>query len=127
MKRVFVKQDSEVAQLRSPDRTNYIMIDPTKTDTKNFAMGITEMSGNSKIAAHAHDNEEEILFIYEGKGLIEIEGKKYSLEKGVAVFVPVGCRHSFINAQKEKLCWVWVFSPPGYEKLIKQKARNQRR
>lgn len=64
--------------------------------------------------AHSHVSEEEILFIYERKGIINIRGKHYSLERGVTVFIPRDAEHYFRNSHPDRLLWVFVFSPPGY-------------
>jgi mannose-6-phosphate isomerase-like protein (cupin superfamily) len=120
----FQKKDGEVIKLGNPSRTNFMMINPDTTETKQFSMGITEIDGESSVPSHIHPNEEEILFCYQGKGFITVDEVEYSFKKGATIFVPKDMPHSFRNPYGGKLCYTWVFSPPGFEKALRERVKN---
>ena len=76
-KRVFRKEDGERLQFKGPDRTVHLIVEPASSDTKEFLMGIVEVPPGSSIPYHAHTGEEEIMFVYEGRGFATVDGKEY--------------------------------------------------
>ncbi|MCL5986811.1 MAG: cupin domain-containing protein [Actinobacteria bacterium] len=122
---IFAKMVSERIHLGSPGRTNYIILDPRKSDVRRMSLGVTELEPSGEISFHTHDNEEEVLYCYDGYGEIVIGNRSYEFKEGVAAFIPQGVIHGFRNLSSKKLSWVWVFSPPGYEDVIRGKARKE--
>src|SRR5688500_12363952 len=57
---------------------------------------------------HADD---EIYVVLDGRGTLEVEGERISLERGQAVFVPAGAQHEFIGY--EGLSVLVVFARAG--------------
>ena len=57
---------------------------------------------------HADD---EIYVVLDGRGTLEVEGERISLERGQAVFVPAGAEHEFIGY--EGLSVLVVFARAG--------------
>ncbi|MFH0873037.1 MAG: cupin domain-containing protein [bacterium] len=126
-KRVFHKEEGEKLTLKGPDRTVYLIVEPATSDTKEFLMGIVEVPPGSSIPNHAHTGEEEIMFVYEGQGLATVDGAEYEASKGSIVLTPIGCEHGFTNNGKEKLSIAFFYSPPGIEKLLRQRAAAQQK
>ncbi|MGC8645446.1 MAG: cupin domain-containing protein [Thermoplasmata archaeon] len=58
----------------------------------NFSMRLIDVPSGRSTPDHFHDYEHE-MFILEGTGEAEIEGRKYSLGKNFFVYVPSNFRH----------------------------------
>jgi mannose-6-phosphate isomerase-like protein (cupin superfamily) len=53
-------------------------------------------------------SDDEVYFVLDGDGVLEIEGRPVPLEQGQAVFVPAGADHRF--TAYEQLCVLVVFA-----------------
>jgi len=126
-KKVFRKEDGEKLQFSSPDRTVHLIVEPANSETKEFLMGTVEIPPGSSIPYHAHANEEEIMFVHEGRGIATVDGKDYRVSRGSVVLTPPGCQHSFTNTWTENLSIAFFYSPPGIEKTIRERAAAQRK
>ncbi len=62
-----------------------------------------EFPPGEKAAAHFHQDMCEVFFVESGRGIIYIDGKEYTLEKGVCVVVEIGEVHELINNSSENL------------------------
>jgi len=77
-------------------------------DNRTLCLGVVEVDPGHHTSLHRH-NCEEVYFILEGKGILEIEGKKYEIEEGDAVFIKEGQAHRVFNTDpKRKLRYVAV-------------------
>ena len=126
-KKVFRKEEGERLQFRGPDRTVHLIVEPANSETKEFLMGTVEIPPGSSIPYHAHTNEEEIMFVYEGRGIATVDGKEHRVSKGSVVLTTPGCQHSFTNTWTENLSIAFFYSPPGVEKSIRERAAAQKK
>jgi len=46
---------------------------------------------------HADD---EVYVVFEGRGMLDVEGKRYELAEGDSVFVPAGAEHQFVGYEQ---------------------------
>ena len=46
-----------------------------------------------------HDDD-EVYVVLEGRGTLEVEGKRYELTEGDSVFVPAGAEHQFVGYEQ---------------------------
>ncbi|HKA26377.1 MAG TPA: cupin domain-containing protein [Gaiellaceae bacterium] len=46
-----------------------------------------------------HDDD-EVYFVIEGRGMLEVEGENVELREGHAVFVPAGAEHRFVGYEQ---------------------------
>jgi mannose-6-phosphate isomerase-like protein (cupin superfamily) len=88
-------------------------------------MGTQEIPPGGKIPVHLHEVEEEILFFHEGEGEVEIDGTCHEVGPGMSAFLPPGIRHGVHNSGKVSIKMLWIFSPPGYEKVFREMARRK--
>ena len=100
-----------------------IMMDPV-LGSKHVAMGFTVYPVGEKGAPHLHTGEETI-FILEGKAQVSDMKKQEILEPGDVVYLPPGETHTMENAGEQELRFLWVYTPPGDEKSIRQRAKNK--
>ena len=100
-----------------------IMMDPV-LGSKHVAVGFTVYPVGEKGAPHLHTGEETI-FILEGKAKISNAKEQQILEPGDVVYLPPDETHTMENAGEEELRFLWVYTPPGDEKIIRQRAKNK--
>jgi mannose-6-phosphate isomerase-like protein (cupin superfamily) len=84
-----------------------------KTPTTDLSAGIAVCPEYSGYLCSHHHAQAEIYFILEGRGIVTINGVRYDVEKGSAVFIPGDMEHSVENCEQEELKWLYVF-PTGY-------------
>src|SRR5438270_10463089 len=63
-------------------------------------------------ASHAHAGAEEVLYILQGTGEIQVERSRHVVAPGHAVFVPDGAEHSYVNTGAQPLIIVGAMAPP---------------
>jgi quercetin dioxygenase-like cupin family protein len=102
-----------------------IQVDPKNTGATHLSMGTQEIPPGGKIPVHLHEVEEEILFFHEGEGEVEIDGTCHEVGPGMSAFLPPGIRHGVHNSGKVSIKMLWIFSPPGYEKVFREMARRK--
>ena len=127
MKVVFYKRDAEHVRFEEKKdmwRSAYIWVEPTVSTPSNLCMGTCELDPLNRIPAHAHKNEEEIMFVYKGKGKAVIDGKSYQLTEETVMLILKGMQHEIQNlSATSKLYFTWVFYPTGIERLIRRKHK----
>ncbi len=79
-------------------------VDP---DPKTLILGVVEVDPGHHTPLHRHRCE-EVYYILQGEGEVEIEGQKYPVKAGYGVFLPEGVRHRIHNTGKEVLRYVAV-------------------
>ncbi|MDD3539624.1 MAG: cupin domain-containing protein [Atribacterota bacterium] len=67
-----------------------------KDKAKNFAMRLFEVEAGGFTPVHSHDWEHEV-FVLEGEGEVNIEGKVYPIKKDSVVLVEPAQKHTFQN------------------------------
>jgi quercetin dioxygenase-like cupin family protein len=77
--------------------------------------------------AHAHDTEEQVFIVLEGRGEITLEDEKRELEKGVLVYIPRGAKHRVV-AISDELVYIYITiwpdgRPPGLKAKVYQEGR----
>lgn len=63
--------------------------------------------------AHSHPTQEEILFVLNGTGTVNIAGEEARIRTGDAVFVPKGAFHVLTNTGGDELRVLCCFAPPA--------------
>ena len=64
------------------------------------------------IETHVHNGAEEVLYVLDGTGDIQVEGATYPVNPGRAVFVPDGAEHSYVNTGSDHLVVLGSLAPP---------------
>ena len=104
-------------------KASRILIDDTAGATK-VALGVATYQVGEKGNYHTHSNHEETMYILEGKAKMETEKSQFIVEKDTAVHVPIGEKHRMENAGEGILRFIWIYTPPGEERSIKERARK---
>jgi quercetin dioxygenase-like cupin family protein len=121
---IIVKKESAPVfpALPPSKKVTKIMMDPV-IGSKHIAMGFTVYPAGEKGAPHAHTGEETI-FILKGKARVSSGNDQQILEPGDVVYLAPNEVHTLENAGEEELRFLWVYTPPGDEKSIRQRAKK---
>jgi quercetin dioxygenase-like cupin family protein len=60
---------------------------------------------------HVHIGAEEVLYVLQGRGEIQVEGACHAVAQGQAVYIPDGAEHSYINTGDGALVLVGAMAP----------------
>jgi mannose-6-phosphate isomerase-like protein (cupin superfamily) len=72
-----------------------------------------------------HKVAENIYYILQGKGIVELDGEKRLVEPHMVIHIPPGVRHGIFNTGLEDLVFIVVASPPSDMPEVKP-SRNRR-
>jgi quercetin dioxygenase-like cupin family protein len=73
---------------------------------------------------HVHVNEDEVLYVLEGRLRVKLESVVHAAPAGSFVFIPRGTPHAWQNAGDEPARFLAVFTPaaPGMERFFQRAA-----
>ena len=118
MKYVYTKKEVDAYYGENPERILRVWFDKSN-GPQQVSCGSTEIPVGSKLPFHSHETEEELMFVYKGNGIAEIEtGETFNLEPETAIFMPPGLKHTFINTGNEPLCFCFFYAPSGPEQAV---------
>jgi quercetin dioxygenase-like cupin family protein len=117
------KQDAQAFPAPPPSgKVTKILMDPV-LGSKHVALGFTVYPVGEKGASHSHTGEETIT-ILKGKAKVSSAKEQQILEPGDVVYLPPNETHTMENAGREELQFLWIYTPPGDEKSIRQRAKK---
>ena len=77
------------------------------------------------VREHAHDQNEEVIFVVSGKGRAVIDGESHEMNPGSAFFIGKNRRHMFINEGETDILWTWLIVPNGLEDFFRLIGRDR--
>jgi mannose-6-phosphate isomerase-like protein (cupin superfamily) len=92
--------------------------------TLRLAMITQDVGPGTSIPVHAHDKEDEIIFIQSGHGEATLGTETVTLVAGSALYVPQGTWHGGRNTGRETLKWIAIYSPSGFEGYFREIGRQ---
>jgi quercetin dioxygenase-like cupin family protein len=101
-----------------------ILVERATTGTRAFTMGAQTIAPGAEVPEHKHA-EEEILFVYTGRGRITVGGVAHEVGPETAVFVPGDTYHRIENPGPDELRMTFTLSPPGYEAFFRDLAQTR--
>jgi putative monooxygenase len=84
---------------------------PKTIGTSKLVMGNTLLRPGEETIEHFHHEGEEVIFIAQGSGTVQIEGTRYPLRKGNVFLVRAGQAHKFLNDGQEDFELIFASSP----------------
>lgn len=72
------------------------------------------------IPPHKHLNEDELIFIHSGQGLLILDDQEFPVKEGSAALVPKGIWHQLTNTGSGTLTMVFSYSPAGFEGYFRE-------
>lgn len=89
-----------------------LLVHPTNADTKHFDFRISSYQPKGYAEVHVHEVAENLYYILQGKGIVELDGARHLVEPHMVVHIPPGVRHGIFNTGIEDLVFLVVASPP---------------
>lgn len=106
---------------RIPPRVSKLLLHEGSCGTKNISLGVNVTEVGSKIPAHTHQEQEEVMYVVSGNGVFIInDTQEYPVSAGSALYAPPGVKHELVNRGNEPLKIVWVYSPPLPEHRVRK-------
>ena len=81
----------------------YKIFDMENSGLKNAEIAMCIFSPGEVANLHYHKNLEEIYFIFEGEGLIELDDKWYPVKAEDCIAIPRGLRHRIKNGSDNRI------------------------
>jgi quercetin dioxygenase-like cupin family protein len=103
---------SSAKVLKLPGREWALLLGPENGHVRNITLGYSTFPPGSAPAGHRHAQEEELVYVISGRGLLTSVDSVVNLEPGVAVYIPPGVEHATASSADEALELITVFSPP---------------
>ena len=95
------------------DAFSKMLVHPTNADTRYFDFRISSYQPKGYAEVHVHEVAENIYYILQGRGIVELDGEKRLVEPHMVIHIPPGVRHGIFNTGLEDLVFVVVASPPS--------------
>lgn len=102
---------------RAPMR---IKVDSTKAAGATMSMVISEVAPGANIPVHLHRNEDELIFIHTGSGIVTLGDRQVPSTAGAVLYAPKGVWHGIENTGSDVLTWCAIWSPPGFEQYFRE-------
>lgn len=118
MKPILVKYDE--TELRHLEEGSLLKIFfDSENSAKNFSMGWVSFDPGSRTSVHTRDVE-EVIFVLKGETyIVTTDHGEFFLRKGDCVLIPAGIEHYHANRGDEVLEQIYLFSPQGPEKPLR--------
>lgn len=93
----------------------YKIIDTDNSELKRVEIVMCIFSPGEIAKLHYHQKMEEIYFIIEGGGEIELDGKWFPVKAEDSIAIPIGVRHRMKNASKDKILKFLAVNSPEWQ------------
>ncbi|WP_062270031.1 cupin domain-containing protein [Endozoicomonas arenosclerae] len=94
--------------------------------SSRFETGIQVVSPGGYVREHQHNDQEELILVFEGEGIALVEGQEYPMCSGTTIYLAPHGRHKFTNTGKGPLKFFWVFMPEGLASFFARIGRPKK-
>lgn len=95
-----------------------IKVSKAKHSIDCISFCVEEQAPGRKMRVHKHLNNDELIFIHKGEGLLTLGDETIPVKTGDVAFVPKGTWHGLNNTGIETLLMVFQYSPAGFEEYF---------
>lgn len=92
------------------------LISQDKTDSSRLVAGVAEIPVGTLLIRHSHA-EEEVYYILEGEGHLELDGDTIRVTRGTSVFIPGNAEHALTNTGIRTLKLLYMFPTDSFEDI----------
>lgn len=92
-----------------------VNLTPENMPYDTWSSGIQVMPPGCEVREHGHKQNHELVFVYEGSGIVDIDGEVTEVKPGTTVLFARNCTHRIENTGDTDMKMFWVFFPPGLE------------
>ena len=100
---------------RAPMR---IKVDSRVATGAAMSMIVSEVAPGASIPVHLHRNEDELIFIHTGSGIVTLGDDRIPCSPGAVLYGPRNVWHGVENTGSTVLTWCAIYSPPGFEQFF---------
>lgn len=114
MSKIYIISVKDVEPYSPPGHTgtvNWRLIGEGSIKSTRVEIVLGQISRGGEAMPHAHDEQEQFIFVLAGEGIIVSDGDEKKLCGGSLAYIPVGVEHSII-AQSDHLKIMIIYSPP---------------
>jgi quercetin dioxygenase-like cupin family protein len=108
--RARLRHQSDIAGLRLEGTTLQWLVDRELGAQHVMAYRLT-IDPDSALS-HVHSGADEVLYVLEGSGEVQVEGITHPVGPGQAVFIPAAAKHTYVNTAAAALTLVGAMAPP---------------
>lgn len=103
---------ADVPLIESPDSTmrDSVMVTEDTCGSRQYTAGLFWVRPGTRGHADTHVGQEELYYIFAGKGKVVVDDKPHAIKAGDVVFIPDGRSHYLINDGKEDLGLFWAIA-----------------
>jgi quercetin dioxygenase-like cupin family protein len=98
----------EVDKISLPGRSVQVLSNDLAAE--QMTIGLCEVSPHSSMSPHSH-SQEELIYILQGHGYVEVAGKKELIRPGTLIHFPSSVEHLTANESDEVMQFLFCFSP----------------
>ena len=81
--------------------------------SSRFETGIQVVAPGGYVREHQHNDQEELILVFEGEGVASVDGEEFPMCSGTTIYLAPHSRHKFTNTGTGSLKFFWVFMPEG--------------
>ena len=102
---------------RAPVR---IKVDSTIAIGATMSMIVSQVDPGASIPVHLHRNEDELIFIHSGEGIVTLGDVRVPVTAGAVLYGARNVWHGVENTGSTAIIWCAVYSPPGFEQFFRE-------
>jgi mannose-6-phosphate isomerase-like protein (cupin superfamily) len=103
----------EAVPNHAPGAVSKMLVRPENSDSRLLDFRISSYQPAAHARAHSHRKQEQIYYVLEGEGLIEIDGERTLVGPHTTIFLPPGVEHAIYNSGTTDLVFLVVTTPPS--------------
>lgn len=116
-----VVNDQEGEVIRMRDGTAMVRIKIAKTQGATSISFLSEsFRPGDRLPVHKHANEDELIFLHKGSGLLTLGEKEHKITAGAVALVPRGQWHGLQNTGTENIEMRFGYTPAGFEGFFRE-------
>lgn len=96
---VLFEQDGRRIEL--PGRTCTVLVGQGALASEKLTMGVTEIPPHTRLTSHVHSKEDEAIYVMEGEGVVEVNGKEERIGKGAALIIEAATKRWHLSSKPE--------------------------
>ncbi|MDP6573414.1 MAG: cupin domain-containing protein [Rhodospirillales bacterium] len=103
-----------------------IKVEPRNTGVGGVSMSVQAVGVGGYVREHAHGENDEIIYVLEGKGTAVVDGERHPMVPGTTIFLGKCVKHTFINEGDGELRFIATILPAGLEDYFEAVGRPRR-
>lgn len=116
-----VVNEDEGETIRMRDGTAIVKIKISRQQgSRSFSFLSESFRPGDKLPVHKHLNEDELIFIHSGSGMLTLADKQFPVKQGAVAMVPKGTWHGLENIGEENIEMRFGYTPSGFEGFFRE-------